>query len=68
MKPASKSNDSQPNPYHRWPTLTIDRYSTQSTSHIAIAAHNGTRSDAPPTRAADNAAPNQQTTANNRSE
>ena len=35
---------------------------------MAIAAHSGTRSVTPATMAADSAAPNQQTTAKNRSE
>ncbi len=66
--PVSSSSDSQPNPYQVCPTLTIDRYSTHNVSHINIAAHNGTRSAAPATTAADSAAPDQDTVANSRSE
>src|SRR5690348_11564469 len=68
IRPASKSNDSHTSPYQRWPTLTIDRYRTHSTTQISIVDHNGTTSSAPTTIAADTAAPTQQTTANIRSE
>ena len=41
MNPASSSSDSQPNEYQIWPTLTIDRYSTQGSAHSSRHAQTG---------------------------
>ncbi len=67
-KPVSSSSDSQPNEYHVWPTLTIDRYSTHSSSHTNTATHSGTTAAKPSAIAADNTAPSQASVAKNRSE
>ncbi len=66
--PASSSSDSQPKPYQRCPTLTIDRYSSHSSSQTSTATGHGTTSVSPATTPADSATPAQARTAKNRSE
>src|ERR1700722_11847168 len=67
-KPISSISDSQPNKYQVWPTLTIDRYATHSSSHNNTAIQSGTTSASPAAIPAANAAPNHATVAKNRSE
>ncbi|CAM5393308.1 hypothetical protein SHIRM173S_00669 [Streptomyces hirsutus] len=67
-KPTSSSSDSQPKAYQTCPTLTIDRYSVQGTSHSSIPAHNGSQESIPASSAADTAQPAQAQPAKNRSE
>lgn len=67
-KPTSRSRDSQPNAYQVWPTLTIDRYIAQVTSHATMAPQSGSRWSRPATRAADTAQPAQAQAAKKRSE
>ncbi len=67
-KPVSSSSDSHPNEYQVCPTLTIDRYSTQGTSHSSIAPHSGSSESSPATSAADTPQPAHAAPAKRRSE
>src|SRR6516162_6606067 len=55
--PASSSIDSQPKAKKSWPTLTIDRYSAQSASHMDAESHSGPASDHPASATTDSPAP-----------
>ncbi len=68
MKPVSSRSDSQPNEYQIWPTLTIDRYSTQGSAHSSRQAQTGNRSATPTSNETDTAMPVHETAAKNRSE